>query len=122
MGALQTGHGMVGSMFMFFTWGQSFEITRCENEIKTGVKLDRDTYMDVGGTTPWMEEVESRLEQRSRKCREHIFETRLDNFIGNEIGRMKCARRAETRDGLSQLATPLTISREFHKTDSPVII
>jgi len=57
---------------------------------KTGEKLERDAYTDVGG----------------RKRQERVFETRLDNFIRNEIGRTQCARRAEIREGRSQLATP----------------
>jgi len=37
----------------------------------------QDAYMEVGGTIPWMESVESSLEQRPRKCREHVFERRV---------------------------------------------
>jgi len=41
---------------------------------------NKDTYMNVEGTTIWIQEVESRLERRPRKCREHIFETRMPTW------------------------------------------
>ena len=37
----------------------------------------QDAYREVGGTIPWMESVESSLEQRPRKRLEHVFERRV---------------------------------------------
>jgi len=38
-----------------------------------GMPRAQDAYMEVGGTIPWTESVESSLEQRPGKRREHVF-------------------------------------------------
>jgi len=45
----------------------------------------QDAYMEAGGTIPWTESVESSLEQRPRKRREHVFERRMYRMYGGDV-------------------------------------
>jgi hypothetical protein len=79
-------------------------VTRVARRVKTrhGCRAPQDDCMDAGGTTPWMGEVERRLEQPSRATPGAVAEHALQGQSHSTpacAGVTRDARRVKTRHG-----------------------